>query len=226
MARFVAAFFLMAFLNVVATGVVRAQESSQQATSTPSIVLDGLYAYAVDGPEQAIRKWLSQSPYQSDPEILKKIELFKEVHAVYGGFVGYEVLDTLSISAKVKVVLLQLNYEAGPIFGRFLCYQVSGSWIITGNLMFDADPARILPEGFMSGRKSAALAVMNLDKPTLFSKETAEPSEAIEKPIDTSRLKPEQNKKVYALSQLWKEKRISGDEYQQKVNQIVAEAQN
>ena len=112
----------------------------------PDILLSGLSAYQSDGPEAAIRNWVKGGPIDGETAVLKSSPLFNRVEQFYGPYLGYELIHVEDITPSSRLVYLQMNYEKGPLFTRFLCYEARSSWIVAGQLIFDTDPQKVLPE--------------------------------------------------------------------------------
>ncbi len=110
----------------------------------PFIILSGLDAYALEGAEAAIKTWIRGGPNESDSTLPILTETFKEVEDRYGRYTGYEIISIKTLTPSSKLVYLQMNYEKGPFFSRFLCYRHAGSWVVSGRLAFDTDPQKIL----------------------------------------------------------------------------------
>ena len=115
-----------------------------ELNKVPDIVLAGLTAYQSQGAQVAIRIWTKGGPIEGNEDTLKSVEVFNQVQAVYGKYVGYELVKTQSINSTSKMVYLQMNYEKGPLFGKFLCYWTGNAWILTGRFVFNTDPKQVL----------------------------------------------------------------------------------
>ncbi len=113
-------------------------------SETPKIILDGLEAYTVTGAESAITTWVAGGPMEGDPSTLSGADTFKNVEAHYGHYQGYQLIESKVVSSTAKLIYLQMNYEKGPLFTRFLCYWTGNSWIVTGRLTFNIDPTEVL----------------------------------------------------------------------------------
>lgn len=150
MIRFRAVFFLIAALTLTSVGraedlgIAVEEAAAVPEEGLPNIIISGLDAYALEGAEAAIKAWIKGGPNESDPNILSVVDMFKEVETRYGLYIGYEVISIKDLTASSKLVSLQLNYEKGPFFCRFLCYKQGDAWLTTGRLAFDTDPQKIL----------------------------------------------------------------------------------
>lgn len=110
----------------------------------PAIIISGLDAYTLEGAEAAVKAWIKGGPNESDPNILTIVDTFKEVESRYGLYTGHEVISIKILTPSSKLVYLQMNYEKGPFFCRFLSYRHAGTWVVSGRLAFDTDPQKIM----------------------------------------------------------------------------------
>ena len=110
----------------------------------PPVILSGLDAYTLEGAEAAIKAWIKGGPNESDTTLPILTETFSQVEKTYGRYLGYEVISVKNLTASSKLIYLQMNYEKGPFFCRFLCYKHAESWIVSGRLAFDTDPQKIM----------------------------------------------------------------------------------
>lgn len=119
-------------------------------TGIPDIVINGLGEYRSNGPEAAIMAWLKDSPMEGDKQAIGTANIFRQIENLYGSYVGYSLIKIADISETSKRIYLQMNYQKGPLYCKFLCYQFGDKWIISGQFFFDTDPEKILPDRLLS----------------------------------------------------------------------------
>lgn len=127
-----------------AADAVPAVDSTDLTSEIPKIILAGLEAYTLTGAESAITAWVAGGPMEGDPSTASGADTFKNVEAHYGHYQDYLLIESKSLSSTTKLIYLQLNYEKGPLFARFLCYWNGSAWIVTGRMTFDIDPTAVL----------------------------------------------------------------------------------
>ena len=110
----------------------------------PAIIISGLDAYTLEGAEAAIKAWIKGGPSESDSTLPILTETFSQVEKSYGRYLGYEVMSIKTLASNSKLVYLQMNFEKGPFFCRFLCYRHADAWIVSGRLAFDTDPQKVM----------------------------------------------------------------------------------
>ncbi len=108
------------------------------------MILAGLDAYATQGAAGALKAWTKGGSMESDPKVLASTEVFHEVEKFYGKYIGYTVIKQKDLTPTSRFVYIQINYEKGPFFTRFLCYLSGGQWVLAGRLALDTDPDRVL----------------------------------------------------------------------------------
>ncbi len=134
-------------LSLVSSRLVFAEAPRQAAL--PLVLTKGLDAYVLEGPEAAVREWIKGGPIESDPNAQKSAETFKEVESFYGKFKNAELIRVKKVTHSSRLYYLQMNYEKGPLFARFLCYRVGQAWIVSGRFVVDTDPSRVLPPALL-----------------------------------------------------------------------------
>jgi len=118
----------------------------QKATVVPDLPLVitlGMEAYRQSGAGEAIKAWLKDSPLQSTRDSLKEVNNLHSVESYYGAFQNYDVLSVKDLSPRTRIVFVVMNYERGPLFGRFVAYRAQGEWILT-NFEFNTDERQVL----------------------------------------------------------------------------------
>lgn len=121
-------------------------ETEASTTGIPKIVLAGLKAYQAQGAETAIKEWIKGGPVENDAATAKASGTFHQIESFYGSYIGYDLITIESITPKIKIVYIAMNFEKGPIFCQFPCYKRGSDWIITGKFNFNTEPSQVLPE--------------------------------------------------------------------------------
>lgn len=110
----------------------------------PEVILTGLQAYSMKGPEAALNAWTKGGPLENDPKVLGSVRVFQEVEKYYGRYNGYNLIRQKKLAPNSKLIYLQMNYEKGPLFIRFLCYFSGDQWVVSGRLVLNTEPDEVL----------------------------------------------------------------------------------
>lgn len=128
-------------LGVVTGGFSRAA-MAQGSTGVPEIVTAGFESYRNVGLDQAFRAWLRNSPLRWNTDMAAPL---REAQDVYGPFRSFDVIQAEDLSPATRVVYVAVNYDKGPVFGKFVVYRAEQvGWLVT-SLKFSADETAILP---------------------------------------------------------------------------------
>ena len=122
----------------------RVPAQSVVRTDIPPVLLSGMEAYKPGNPEQAIKAWTKYSPLEGTPAAADEAINLRQAQSVYGAFQWFDVISNREISARVRILYVTMNYEAGPLFGRFVFYHTDRGWIVT-SFDFNLDDSKILP---------------------------------------------------------------------------------
>ena len=115
------------------------------ADEVPKIVIDGLTAYKTSGYEEAFNVWLKGSPMESDKTTTMKLKGgFTQIETFFGKMIGFNILKNFKISSMTTRVYLEADYEKGPLFVYFDCYNSARGWIIS-MMKFHTEADKILP---------------------------------------------------------------------------------
>jgi len=134
-------------LIVVLSALFFAGRASAQAvvrTDIPPVLLSGMEAYKPGNPEQAIKAWTKNSPLEGTQTAADEAINLRQAQSNYGAFQWFDVISNREISARVRILYVTMNYEAGPLFGRFVFYHTDRGWIVT-SFDFNLDDSKILP---------------------------------------------------------------------------------
>jgi len=110
----------------------------------PPVLLSGMEAYKPGNPEQAIKAWTKNSPLEGTQAAADEAVNLRQAQGVYGAFQSFDVISNREISPRVRIVYLTMNYEAGPLFGRFIFYHTDRGWIVT-SFDFNLDDTKVIP---------------------------------------------------------------------------------
>ena len=128
-----------------------AREASAQEPEIPPVVLSGLEAYKQSGPEQAFKIWLAGSPVEGEKIAMSQVNGFRQVESLYGPYQGFDPIRIVPITPNTTLVYLQINFQKGPLFSSFMCYQTKSGWVITW-LNFHTEVDKILPPNILYAR--------------------------------------------------------------------------
>jgi hypothetical protein len=142
-------FYVLYVASVLIAPFTLTAQSPKAGTSAEApapIVIAGLQAYKDKGPEEAVRTWIKGSGIDGSKDALAQANTLRQVEDYYGKYQSYEVVKTQSISPKVQVVYLVLDYEKGPLFTKFVNFHSDQGWILA-YFNFNTKEEVILPPG-------------------------------------------------------------------------------
>lgn len=120
-------------------------DQTNASAKVPHIVLAGLEAYRAKGSaDDAVKVWTVGSPLEGSKAALSETNTLHQVEALYGTYRAFDVLRVLELSDRIRVVYLTLDYEKGPLFGKFMVYRTDQGWILT-SFDFNTEEEKILP---------------------------------------------------------------------------------
>jgi len=112
--------------------------------SLPPVIVYGLEAYRDKGPDEAVRAWIKGSSLEGRSEALMQADILRNAQILYGTYRYFELIGTHDLSSRSKIIYLVLNYDKGPLFGKFAVYRSEEGWILT-RFEFDTKEDAILP---------------------------------------------------------------------------------
>ncbi len=113
-------------------------------TEIPPVVLAGFSAYQSDGVDAAFKAWLAGSPVEGEKTALSEANSFRQVESLYGKYQGFDLIKIITPAPRTKFVYVQMNFEKGPLFTNFRCYQEEHGWIIP-MLTFNTEAEKVIP---------------------------------------------------------------------------------
>lgn len=134
-------FVFLAYILIFA-GSALAQTVAR--ADVPPVLLSGMEAYKPGNPELAIKAWTKNSPLEGTQAAADESINLRQAQSVYGAFQWFDVISNREISSRVRILYLTMNYEAGPLFGRFVFYRTDRGWIVS-SFDFNLDDTKILP---------------------------------------------------------------------------------
>jgi hypothetical protein len=117
---------------------------ANRAAELPSVVLSGLEAYKAKGPEEAVMSWVKNGPLDGDKDALSQANVLRQVQTFYGSYESFDVISSRDLTQRVRIVYLVMNYEKGPLFGKFVCYRSDREWMVT-NFVLNTKETAVLP---------------------------------------------------------------------------------
>lgn len=127
--------------------------TAQTQTTARGLVEEGAAAYVKEGATAAINVWLKGSALEGNTQATSQANSLRQIEDFYGKAESYETLSESTISARTKLVFFVINYQKGPVYGRFQVYQLaSGKWVST-EFKFQTEAAKILPDPMLYDRK-------------------------------------------------------------------------
>ncbi|MBZ5648073.1 MAG: hypothetical protein LAN37_12705 [Acidobacteriia bacterium] len=131
-------------LLVTFVPLLRAASPETGADELPKIILSGIAAYKAEGPEAAVKAWIKGSPIEGSKEVLSQANVLRQIQDFYGPFKGFQLIRSKNLSSNTRVIYLNINFEKGPVFAKFLVYRAEQDWILTSFLL-NTNPDLILP---------------------------------------------------------------------------------
>ncbi len=110
----------------------------------PPVIAAGMDVYAIEGAESAVKTWVKGGPLEGDPKVLNSVQAFDEVEKFYGRYEGYHLVSQRNLTPTSKLIYLQMDYEKGPLYVRFLCYLAGEKWVVSGRMVLNTDPDAVL----------------------------------------------------------------------------------
>ncbi len=147
--RLMAVSCLVVLLAAPLLGSVR--EAASAEAEIPPVVLSGLEAYKQSGPEEAFKVWLAGSPLEGEKMAMSQVNNFRQVESLYGPYEGFNPIKVVELTPKSTIVYLQINFQKGPLFASFVCYQGQGGGWAVAWLKFHTEVDMILPSQILSG---------------------------------------------------------------------------
>ncbi|MEW8459677.1 MAG: hypothetical protein AB2653_05155 [Candidatus Thiodiazotropha endolucinida] len=132
-------------------GMILSFSSYAQDNDATSIVMRGLEAYSKGGATAAVKSWIKDSGLEGSKEALSQANVLRQVEDSYGRYEGYEIIKDQEISDRVHMIIFAMNFNKGPMFGRFQSYRTkSGVWVAT-EFKFHTEAALVLPSNTVFG---------------------------------------------------------------------------
>ena len=110
----------------------------------PPIIEAGMDDYAIQGAEGALKTWTKGGPLEGDAKVLGSAQVFHEIEKYYGQYRSYHLISQKGLTPSSKLLYIQMNYDKGPLFLRFLCYLSGDRWVVAGRLLLNTDPDQVL----------------------------------------------------------------------------------
>jgi hypothetical protein len=140
----IAIFLILASSLPVSAAAISDAGQKPTADDIPTFVIDGLTAYKNKGPEEAVRVWIKGSPLDGSKDALSQANSLHQVQDFYGSYLSFELVNVRILAPSVKIVYIVLDYEKGPLFGRFVVYHSDHGWILT-SFDFNTHEEQIIP---------------------------------------------------------------------------------
>ena len=110
----------------------------------PQVIQAGFDDYVLKGAEGALTTWTKNGPLEGDAKIAESAGVFHEVEKYYGRYLSFHLIQQKELTPVSRLVYIQMNYEKGPFFARFLCYLAGTEWVVAGRLLLNTDPDQVL----------------------------------------------------------------------------------
>jgi hypothetical protein len=96
----------------------------------PAAILEASAAYKTNGAD-AFFPSLVRNASVPQPYLDRARNTLKAVEAIYGNYLGTQLIGSVAISSLTRVVYFELDYERGPVYGKAYFYTTSGGETVT-----------------------------------------------------------------------------------------------
>jgi hypothetical protein len=115
------------------------------AEINPVVIKSGFSEYKSFGSKKAVKAWMKNGPNEISYDSLTLIDDLQQADRLYGNYKNYEIIKTVVLSNSTNVIYVCINYELGPLFAKFIIYDIGGGeWVIT-RLDVHTNPEIIMP---------------------------------------------------------------------------------
>lgn len=135
--------FLMCAVLVGFPGLSSYCQTSTEA-QVPKIIDSGFDAYKATGPDDAIKAWLKGSPIEGSKDAMSQANVLRTVQEYYGAYRSWDFVSTRNLTPSTRILYLVIDYEKGPLFGKFVIYHADPGWIVT-SFTFNTNEASVFP---------------------------------------------------------------------------------
>ncbi|MBC8040179.1 MAG: hypothetical protein H7Y06_06535 [Opitutaceae bacterium] len=118
---------------------------AQNRVEPPSLINQGLLAYAQNGLNTALQLWLQNSLLDRTTLLKGELAALKYADANYGAFESGEVMHKVALTPRVTRVYLVLYYERAPVWAWFDLYRTRTGAEVISDVYFSAKVDVILP---------------------------------------------------------------------------------
>ena len=102
--------------------------AAPDAGKLPAIVRTGFATYKADGAQAAVTAWMAGSPIALGEQPQRGVRALVRFEEMFGAYQDFHVVRIVTISPTTQMVYLQLDYQKGPAFGKFLVYQAKDAY--------------------------------------------------------------------------------------------------
>lgn len=121
------------------------RSAAQPAPPVPSLIQEGLNAYAQSGLGTALQLWLHNSLLDRATLLRSELAALKYADANYGLFESGEVMRLAEITPRVTRVYLVMYYEKAPLWAWFDLYKTRTGNTVISDVYFSPKVQVILP---------------------------------------------------------------------------------
>lgn len=132
-------------LNMAASAQTGTNTTKKVGTELPPVVIAGLEAYRSKGPDEAVRTWIKGSPIDGSKDALSQANILRQIQDYYGTYESFEIAGSREITPRVRNIYLVLEFEKGPLFGKFMVYKTEQGWVLT-SFLFNTKEAAVFPD--------------------------------------------------------------------------------
>ena len=121
------------------------QLKSRIRTRAPLIITRGFDALVNSGAQEALTLWSNHGiPIIRNNASIIGSTMEGLIDNAVGECVEYNVIDTLSLTEKTKIIFVESQHDEGALFWRFTVHESPKGPVIT-SMDFNTDPSKIMP---------------------------------------------------------------------------------
>ncbi len=146
MRKIVAFLLLVCALPLGSLAQIPEPEEGHRRFDVPPPIILGLIAYRDKGLDAAVQAWIKDSALEVNKDPLPQVEPLRQASSYFGVYRNFEILSMQDVSLRVRAVYFVMNYDRGPLFGRFLTFRSEDHGWLVLSFDFNTNPELILPQ--------------------------------------------------------------------------------
>jgi len=91
-----------------------------------------------------VKVWVRNGPLDGDKSALSQANVLRQIQDYYGAYQSFDLIAAYDLTQRVRLVYVVMNFEKGPVFGKFICYRSDREWMVT-NFVLNTKDTEVLP---------------------------------------------------------------------------------